>query len=113
MGRGQNNDVEGTVARAGLTISLPRREQGFWVTEQEGLRLIHPTQGQYRWAPEERRFRSLIVDAQGRVVSEGYPKFFNAGEEAAAEDAKRLVDEIQAGGEVYAEEKVDGSLIIR
>ena len=92
---------------------VPQRSDGFWIQERDGLRLITPTDRKYLWKPEHLFFRSAIVDDSGRIVSSGFPKFFNAGEAQAAAVQRQLVNELQSGAEVWAEEKLDGALIIR
>lgn len=71
--------------------------------------LITPLRGKETWKLDELHLRSVMVDADGCVVSTGFPKFFNYGEQpthdAEFEAAVRRDD-------VSFPEKMDGSLII-
>lgn len=90
--------------------TLPGADAGFSVTDHGGLRLIVPRKDKFDWAEEERFYRSVVVDGDGRPVSVGFPKFFNAGEHPG--DTAALEASL-AGGRVWFTEKMDGSLIIR
>lgn len=83
----------------------------FAVEEMGACIFIHPKHDKYHWAEDELRLRSVAVDLQGRVISTGWPKFFNLGERAANDAA--LERALESGEEVFFTEKLDGTLIIR
>lgn len=74
------------------------------------LVLVRPRKQMWDWRPGEEWLRSLLCREDGTVVSSGFPKFYNYGENPAA-DAR--TDDALARGLVRFVEKVDGSLIIR
>jgi len=84
--------------------------KGFLVKPHGDYTLVHPSRGKFEWESDELRFRSVILDAAGRVVSTGWPKFFNQGE--WPEHDAVLAGELAAGRSVITH-KHDGSLIIR
>ena len=87
------------------------KNKGFMVKEQEGgYLLVHPSRGKYDWEPDELRFRSVVFDAAGNVVSVGWPKFFNQNEWP---DTDALIAGELDGGRAVITHKHDGSLIIR
>lgn len=71
--------------------------------------LIHPNPEPFVWRYEDRFLRSCVVDAEGEVVSMGFPKFVNLGENE--EEFGPHGDELFTG-KVEVFEKLDGSLII-
>ncbi len=78
--------------------------------------LITPRKGfslnQSQWPEEWRPLRSLVLrEATGEVVSAGFPKFFNAGEQP--EDTERLARAMATDEPVWLLEKRDGSLVVR
>lgn len=85
--------------------------KSFIIQQLEDYTFIHPKHTKWDWTQEELRLRSVAVDRQGRVVSSGFPKFFNAGERPA-DDAK-LETALSNGEEVFFTEKLDGTLMIR
>lgn len=91
--------------------SLNRED--FSVTHHESARglltLVHPKKSKHVWTPDERHLRSVLVDEGGHVVSAGFPKFFNAGEDAAGD---AITAEGVKDGRTALVEKLDGSLII-
>ncbi|HEY7358938.1 MAG TPA: RNA ligase, partial [Ktedonobacterales bacterium] len=72
---------------------------------------IHPKRDKWDWTEDELRLRSVAVDLQGRVISTGWPKFFNMGERPANDAA--LEQALESGEEVFFTEKLDGTLIVR
>ena len=88
------------------------QNKGFMVKPQEdgAYTLVHPSRGKYDWEADELGFRSVILGADGNIVSVGWPKFFNQGE--WAESDARIAAELEAGRAVVTH-KHDGSLIIR
>ena len=58
------------------------KNKGFLVKEPiPGYALVHPSRGKWDWEPDELGLRSIILEtSSGRVVSTGWPKFFNQGE---------------------------------
>ena len=87
--------------------SLDRTQ--FKVVEEDGEILVLPFKEKYRWRDDEVHLRSLILDRDGRVLSAGFPKFGNLGENPAHDG--RLAAAM-ARGEVELPEKLDGSLIV-
>lgn len=71
---------------------------------------ISPRGHKHRWAHDELNLRSLLCAPDGTVLSAGFPKFFNLGEDSS-HDA-RATDAV-ARGQAWMTEKVDGSLVIR
>jgi hypothetical protein len=87
------------------------KNQGFMVKEYGPYALVHPSRGKWEWEPDELRYRSVILDAAyGRVLSVGWPKFFNQGE--WPEHDAVIGGELESGRAVITH-KHDGSLIIR
>ncbi len=81
----------------------------FKVVEEGGEILVIPLKDKFRWDDHELHLRSLVLDANGHVVSAGLPKFFNIGEHP---DHDREFAEAMARGVVEFPEKLDGSLIV-
>ncbi len=71
--------------------------------------LIVPHKAMWDWNADELHLRSLLCRKDGEVVSAGFPKFFNFGENP--DHDKRVVDGLAMGLTRFTE-KVDGSLII-
>ncbi|MFO0557556.1 MAG: RNA ligase [Polyangiales bacterium] len=71
--------------------------------------LIVARRGKYSYTEQERRMRSLLVTRAGVVLSTGYPKFDNYGENASVDAA---FDRAFAQGRATFREKIDGTLII-
>jgi T4 RnlA family RNA ligase len=72
--------------------------------------LITPGFDKHKWENDELHLRSVLCRPDGRIISSGFPKFFNYGEK---EDHDALTQQAILSGEVYFAEKMDGSLIIR
>jgi hypothetical protein len=72
--------------------------------------LVVPHKAMWTWGPSELHLRSLLCRPTGDVVSSGFPKFFNFGEDPM-HDA--IVTHGLSNGLTSFTEKVDGSLIIR
>jgi hypothetical protein len=85
--------------------------KSFIIQQIEEYTFIHPKHTKWDWTQEELRLRSVAVDPQGRVVSSGFPKFFNAGERPT--DDAALEAALSNGEEVFFTEKLDGTLMIR
>ncbi|MEJ7602834.1 MAG: RNA ligase [Kofleriaceae bacterium] len=81
----------------------------FKVVEEAGEHLVIPLKDKFRWRDDEVHLRSLVLDANGHVLSAGFPKFFNFGEQP--ERDRELAAAI-ARGAVEWPEKLDGSLIV-
>ena len=81
----------------------------FKIFHEAGESLVIPRKDKFRWAEGEVHLRSLVLDSEGHVVSAGFPKFFNLGENPAHD---RALSEAMAGGGVEFPEKIDGSLIV-
>lgn len=88
------------------------KNKGFMVKESEGgYLLVHPSRGKYDWEDDELGYRSLVMSPDSkRVVSVGWPKFFNQGEWPDADAAIGV--ELENGTAVITH-KHDGSLLIR
>lgn len=86
------------------------KNKGFMVKEFDGYVLVHPSRGKWDWAPDELGLRSVIFDAAGRLVSSGWPKFFNQNEWP---DHDAVIAAELAFGRALITHKHDGSLIIR
>src|SRR5262245_13940787 len=84
------------------------REQ-FSVSERNGRFLITPLKSKHVWAESELHLRSLLVNADGDVLSSGFPKFVNYGENKEHDKTFRLS---LGYGTVAFHEKLDGTLII-
>lgn len=91
-----------------VDLSLIDREQ-FSVQERGGRYLITPSKSKHAWTEDELHLRSLLVDLEGRVLSSGWNKFFNYGENAQHDEEFRKA---LSRGAVEFVEKMDGSLII-
>jgi hypothetical protein len=85
--------------------------KSFIIEQGEDYTFIHPKHNKWDWAEDELRLRSVAVDTEGRVISSGFPKFFNAGERLA-NDAQ-FEAALGSGEEVFFTEKLDGTLMIR
>lgn len=83
----------------------------FNVVEEDGLTLVFPRKNKWDWMADERWLRSVVVDAKGRIVSTGWPKFGNYGEFQA--DTRVLDKALAADSIVRFTHKEDGSLCIR
>lgn len=92
-----------------INIAAIDREQ-FQVEERGAFVLVRPPKIKHTWSLEELHLRSLLCRPDGTVVSAGFPKFFNYGENAAHD---HMVDAFIGAGKVVFTEKLDGSLIIR
>jgi RNA ligase len=97
-----------------LDISEIDQEQ-FYVSERfipsiGKVYLITPKQSKHSWNNKELHLRSLLLDANFRVCSSGFGKFFNYGEKPELDALTEQA--IQTGNTIFTE-KADGSLIIR
>jgi hypothetical protein len=95
-----------------MTASTAKlKNRGFLVTEADGgLLLVYPSRGKFEWEADELPFRSAVFTPDGRIVSLGWPKFFNQGE--WPEHDAVIAAELEAGHAVITH-KHDGTLIIR
>src|SRR5439155_2855937 len=71
--------------------------------------LVTPSRTKHIWALCEIFLRSLLLDAEGQVLSSGFNKFFNLGENA---EMDALFKKRFSENAVTFSEKVDGSLIV-
>ncbi|MGC4045451.1 MAG: RNA ligase [Armatimonas sp.] len=85
-------------------------KKGFLVTEHGEYRLVHPARNKFDWDDSELTLRSVVLDRSGRIVSTGWPKFFNQGERPETDSV--IAGELSEGRAVITH-KHDGSLIIR
>lgn len=81
----------------------------FDVKERDGRFLVNPAKSKHVWTDEELKYRSLLLDAEGYVLSSGFPKFRNYGEDKIDDVDFRVS---LGHGAVEFREKMDGSLII-
>lgn len=81
----------------------------FDVKERDGRFLVNPAKSKHVWTDDELKFRSLLLDAEGNVLSSGFPKFRNYGEDKTDDVDFRVS---LGHGAVEFREKMDGSLII-
>jgi hypothetical protein len=72
--------------------------------------LINPSFDKHTWEMDEVHFRSVLCSPEGRVISSGFPKFFNYGEKP---EQDTITQQLILAGRVWFAEKMDGSLIIR
>ena len=72
----------------------------------EPLYLVQPQHIGCKWSQENKRFRSSIWNAEGELVSAGFPKFTNWGE---APEVFPLPKSLKGA---YVNEKLDGSLLV-
>lgn len=79
----------------------------FDVKERDGRFLINPRKDKHKWEDHELWLRSLVCDAQGNILSLGFPKFMNLHEKP--EEHTHALNNSMS---VYATEKADGTLII-
>lgn len=94
-------------------LAAKLKNKGFMVKEQEegAYLLVHPSRGKYDWEADELVFRSVVLDGKtGRVLSTGWPKFFNQGEWP---DHDTTIAGALESGQAVITHKHDGSLIIR
>lgn len=81
----------------------------FEIKRKGAHRLITPKRSKHVWRPDELHLRSVMVDDEGYVVSSGFPKFFNYGENAEHDGEFECAFDADY---VRFPEKLDGSLII-
>jgi hypothetical protein len=81
----------------------------FKVVDEDGEVLVIPLKSKFRWRDDELHLRSLVLDRDGRVLSAGFPKFFNLGENPSHD---RALAEAMGRGVVEFPEKLDGSLLV-
>jgi hypothetical protein len=81
----------------------------FNVSERGDFLLITPKKNKHVWEESELHLRSLLVRRNGEVVSSGFGKFRNYGENRA--DDERFRNALSRGDVAFVE-KLDGSLII-
>jgi hypothetical protein len=81
----------------------------FSVSARDGRVLTAPRKSKFRWLSAEYGARSLLTDAAGNVVSAGFPKFFNLGEDATYDASFR---QALSAGAVTFTDKADGTLVI-
>jgi hypothetical protein len=87
------------------------KKQNFLVHPSvDGYFLVHPAKNKFDWAADELGFRSALLDSDAKIVSVGWPKFFNQGEWP---DHDAIISEELASGRAIITHKHDGSLIIR
>lgn len=82
----------------------------FDVSYRDGRVLVTPSRTKHAWKNDELHLRSLLLDESGKVLSAGFPKFFNLHERP--EDGVALERALAKEWEILVQEKKDGSLII-
>ena len=83
----------------------------FKIVSEDGLHLVCPRKNKWKWAPEEKWLRSVVVEDDGEIVSCSWPKFGNFGEFQTDTDALRTA--LADGSIVRFTAKEDGSLCVR
>lgn len=73
--------------------------------------LIQPNEFSVKWTKENLHLRSVMCDMDGEIVSSGFPKFFNYGENVDSDLI--LSSALLSGQKPSISIKEDGSLIIR
>lgn len=84
--------------------------EDFNLSEKDGRTLITPVKSKHTWAPNELHLRSLLLDADGYVLSSGFCKFVNIGE--IPDHDFSLLEAMKGNGSVTYSAKEDGSLVI-
>jgi hypothetical protein len=91
-------------------INLPDlNRDDFNVTLRGDKWLVVPSKAKHKWAPEEMHLRSLLLTQGGTVVSSGWHKALNYGEDKTIDEQFRKA---LARNAVIFTEKMDGTLII-
>jgi hypothetical protein len=72
--------------------------------------LISPLKSKHEWDLSELHLRSILCNPDGKIISSGFPKFFNYFER---EESDIIASKAIASGNAFYPEKMDGSLIIR
>ncbi len=69
----------------------------------------------YQWSMDELYYRSIIVDADGSVLSSGFPKFFNFEESKYSKEIDKVIKQaiVNQSPNLIFTHKHDGTLIIR
>jgi hypothetical protein len=98
--------TEGALVK--IDIAAIDRSQ-FAVVEEADEVLVVARRGKYSYTDAERPLRALLLDRAGTVLSAGFAKFDNYGEQP---ERDRWFDEAFAAGAVTLREKLDGSLLI-
>jgi len=101
------------VATERARLSLPARARGFRHVNTPYGTLVLPSATKNSWSMDERWFRSVILNEHGQVVSVGFPKFANVGENGFEDHLQDLRTAIANHEDVWLTDKVDGSLIVR
>lgn len=73
--------------------------------------LVVPKKSKHVWKADELHLRSLLCRPDGTIVSSGFPKFRNFGEDE--ETDQRVISCVEGPEIVMIPEKMDGSFIIR
>lgn len=95
-----------------MHLPIPSENRGFKLTKKDGLVLVTPAADKHKWDDSERWYRSAVIDeADNKIVSLGFPKFFNYGEHQG--DTAQFEDKVRNHEPVWFSEKLDGSLAIR
>jgi hypothetical protein len=98
-----------------INIDDFRNRDDFVVKENDEFILIHSSQSKDKWKVDELKYRSIMCDKEGNVVSSGFPKFFNYGDYPPND--KLLMDHIANAttrlDAIGKELKHDGTNIIR
>lgn len=95
-----------------IDLAAINREE-FNVTERDGRVLITPRKNKHVWTEEELGLRSVLANLDGDILSTGFQKFRNYGEDKGDDAAFRAaLSKPTEEGWVRFTEKMDGSLII-
>lgn len=94
-----------------IDLSTVNRDDFIIKPGPHGL-LINPAFTKHRWKDEELIYRSLLVSEAGEVLSAGFPKFLNKGENPNHDAVLATMLQV-APSRVFVTNKLDGSLVIR
>lgn len=81
----------------------------FYIDLRGDKYLVNPKKSKHVWAENELKYRSLLLSKNGQVLSSGFPKFRNYGEDEAEGESFRAA---LKKGLVRFYRKEDGTLIV-
>ncbi len=90
-----------------MKIDLATIDQMQFSVKGDDRVLITPRHNKHRWTDDEVWLRSVVTDAEGNVLSMGFPKFLNLHERRDYH-----LNALATANTVFATAKLDGSLII-
>lgn len=97
-----------------INIDEFRNRDDFVVKERDSFILIHSSQSKKDWTVEELKYRSIMCDKEGNIISSGFPKFFNYGENKVNDEIlDDAIYSLNYKNHILKVPKLDGTLIIR